>query len=29
VIESHEEWAVIEKNPEVREIVEATDRARA
>jgi hypothetical protein len=25
VIESHEEWAVIEKEPEVREIVEATD----
>jgi hypothetical protein len=25
VIESHEEWAVVEKEPEVREIVEATD----
>jgi hypothetical protein len=25
VIESHEEWIVLEKAPEVREIVEATD----
>jgi hypothetical protein len=25
VIESHEEWVVIEKAPEVRDIVEATD----
>jgi hypothetical protein len=25
VVESHDEWAVIEKAPEVREIVEATD----
>jgi hypothetical protein len=25
VIESHEEWLVVEKEPEVREIVEATD----
>jgi hypothetical protein len=25
VIESHEEWLVVEKDPEVREIVEATD----
>ena len=25
VIESHDDWAVIEKDPEVREIVEATD----
>jgi hypothetical protein len=25
VIESHEEWVVIEKDPEVRAIVEATD----
>ena len=29
VIESHEEWAVIEKDPEVQEIVEATDPRRA
>ena len=28
VIESHEEWVVIEKAPEVREIVEATDPRR-
>jgi hypothetical protein len=25
VIESHEEWLVVEKEPEVREVVEATD----
>jgi hypothetical protein len=28
VIESHAEWVVIEKDPEVREIVEATDPRR-
>jgi hypothetical protein len=28
VIESQEEWVVIEKKPEVREIVEATDPRR-
>jgi hypothetical protein len=28
VIDSHDEWIVIEKEPEVREIVEATDPRR-
>jgi hypothetical protein len=28
VIESHEDWVVIEKEPEVREITEATDPRR-
>jgi hypothetical protein len=28
VIESHEQWLVVEKKPEVREIVEGTDPRR-
>jgi hypothetical protein len=28
VIESHDDWTVIEKDPEVREIVKATDPRR-
>jgi hypothetical protein len=28
VIESHEDWVVVKKNPEVREIAEETDPRR-